>query len=283
MRHGIWSLLLLALPHADAWFTPPPKNSQPATRSPSPSLTLSSPWLVMPGTRTASLPLPVEEAAEDDEDDEFVLRPAQPGDALDLARLCTDTFYGAHHIQAGPIIFMQRLFIWTKVLRQVTRRLAIEGEERECKLLVAANSDGQVKACCDVAIHLFDKELNRFELMQDEFPKGKGAVRRFAWRPYVASMAVAASDRRRGIGAELLLEAERTARGWGYGELMLEVATENNAGCRFYTSQGYKLLSVGAESSGIGATVVRVKGAPITPYWSIETVEKCLMRKMLNK
>lgn len=284
MKRISLGVLVLALTDAAAWLSGPPPRVQPMPRSPPPALTLSSPWLVMPGTQTASArPAAVEEAEANG--GEFVLRPARPSDALDLARLCTDTFFGTHQLREGPVIFAQRLFIWTKVLRQVTRRLSIEGEGRECNLLVAVDraGSGEVMACCDVAVHLFDRELQRFELMQDEFPSGKGAVQRFGWRPYVASMAVAAADRRRGIGALLLLEAERVARGWGYGELMLEVAEDNDAARGFYSKQGYTTVSVGAQSSSIGATVVRVKGAPLAPYWSIETVDKCLMRKKLSR
>ena len=46
---------------------------------------------------------------------------------------------------------------------------------------------------------------------------------RYAWRPYVASLAVREADRRKGIARLLMKEAERTARRWGYRELMLEV------------------------------------------------------------
>lgn len=74
--------------------------------------------------------------------------------------------------------------------------------------------------------------------MVDEFPTGREARRRFGWRPYVASMAVSASERRRGIGRELLRAAERTARGWGYRELMLEVAQENDVAVRLPTLLG---------------------------------------------
>ena len=149
--------------------------------------------------------------------------------------------------------------------------------------------------------------------MVDEFPTGREARRRFGWRPYVASMAVSASERRRGIGRELLRAAERTARGWGYRELMLEVAQENDVAVRvptllgrparaaslpralsstdprrsllaccsqsaFYERNGFRVISKGGESSGVGATVVRVRSF----YWQMETVTKCLMRKGLT-
>lgn len=215
----------------------------------------------------------------DPDDDEFVVRPARRDDAFTLAELCTDTFFGSHKLSDGPIIFLQRLFIWTKVLRQVMRRLAIEEDGRECRLLVAVDGagEGEVRACCDIAIHLFDKELKRFELMVDEFPSGREARRRYGWRPYVASMAVAAGNRRRGLGRRMLVEAERLARSWGYRELMLEVAVENDAARAFYMRQGYSTWSRSGDSSGAGATAVRVRGF----YWQVEQVDKCLMGKVL--
>ena len=91
-------------------------------------------------------------------------------------------------------------------------------------------------------------------------------------------MAVATAERRRGIGKQLLREAERVARAWGYGELMLEVACENDSARDFYARQGYRVAALGPESSGVGATVVRSRGF----YWQVETVDKCLMKKPLS-
>ena len=60
----------------------------------------------------------------------------------------------------------------------------------------------------------------RFELTKDSMPEG----RQYVWRPYIASLAVRPADRRKGIARQLMQEAERTARRWGYRELMLEVS-----------------------------------------------------------
>ena len=46
----------------------------------------------------------------------------------------------------------------------------------------------------------------------------------------------------------------------------------------FYERQGFRVVNVGGESSGVGATVVRVRSF----YWQMETVTKCLMRKALT-
>ena len=85
------------------------------------------------------------------------------------------------------------------------------------------------------------------------------------------------------MGRRLLREAEATARAWGYREMLLEVAVENAAARGFYSRNGYRVVSTGEETSGVGATVVRVREALAgVPYWEVETVDKCLMRKGLS-
>ena len=179
----------------------------------------------------------------------------------------------------GPVVFLQRGVIWSRVLRQVVRRLAID-EGRECRLLVVADaSSGGVRACADVATHLFDRERKRFELQVDEMPVGSEARRRYAWRPYVASMAVAPADRRRGLGARLMREAERTARSWGYRELMLEVAVVNSAAVGFYSRLGY--ARCGTPRPGATRVDVREALAGAVKWWDVTTDDKVLMRKTL--
>ena len=82
--------------------------------------------------------------------DDVVIRSAQASDAVGLAQLCTDCFFGTHKFDDGPLIFLQRLQIYSRVFLQVSRRLAID-EGRECRLLVAADeTSGAVRACvCD--------------------------------------------------------------------------------------------------------------------------------------
>jgi len=72
---------------------------------------------------------------------DFALRPSQPSDAVPLANLCTDSFYGEHTLADGPIKFAQRFAVLAKVLSQVSRRLSFEGK-RECRLLVATDVRG---------------------------------------------------------------------------------------------------------------------------------------------
>lgn len=42
-----------------------------------------------------------------------------------------------------------------------------------------------------------------------------------------------------------------------------------------------RLVREGNDSSGVGATVVRVMGPDLLRHWTIEDVDKCLMKKGL--
>jgi GNAT superfamily N-acetyltransferase len=267
--------LLLLLGSAAAFTSlPTPRATAGAIRSASMRLSAttssaSSPWLVQPVLSTMLSPQPVVS--------DFVIRGATRGDALALAQLCTNCFFGAHELYDGPVVFVQRALIFSRVLNQILRRLAIE-EGRECRLLVAADkASGAVTACVDVAIHLYDRDLRRFELLIDEMPVGREARRRYGWRPYVASLAVDATERRRGLGRLLMREAERTARSWGYREIMLEVAKGNDDALSFYSRLGYQVIN--EDEKGTGATLVREVSTPLGKAWSIDNVEKLLMSK----
>lgn len=199
------------------------------------------------------------------------LRPAKQSDALALANLCTDAFYGEHTLPDGPIKFIQRSFVFAKVLAQVSRRLSFEGK-RECRLLVAADArGGPLRGCVDLAVHLYNIPEQKFELTKDELPSQKD----FCWRPYVASLAVERNYRRKGIARKLLREAEAIAQSWGYRELLLEVSAFNNAAIKFYSRGGYKVLR--SDVAGTGAEEVDTSGL----WWTFSTVPKYVLRKGL--
>jgi hypothetical protein len=88
---------------------------------------------------------------------EITVRGASTADAAALADLCTNTFYGTHVFEDGPVIFFQRSQIYAKVKAQVERRIRIESD-RECRLLVAEDlQTGEVLGCIDLAVHLFNR------------------------------------------------------------------------------------------------------------------------------
>jgi hypothetical protein len=82
----------------------------------------------------------------------------------------------------------------------------------------------------------------------------------------------------------------------------MALQVENETALRFYGKHGFRVVSVGQQTSGAGATVVRVRGfslssplqAAVAPadndarlqrlfdYWEVETVNKCLMGKRLT-
>lgn len=98
------------------------------------------------------------------------IRSAAASDAPELAQLCTNCFFGTHSLNDGPVIFAQRLQIYQRVLAQITRRLKLE-DGRECLFLVAEDEQsGRISGCVDLAVHLFDRDRQLFELTIDEMP-----------------------------------------------------------------------------------------------------------------
>ena len=92
-----------------------------------------------------------------------------------------------------------------KVFAQLSRRIGIENG-REARLLVAVDpSTGALRGCVDLAVHLFDRLEQRFELTIDEMPEN--GRKRYSWLPYVASLAVSPESRRQGIARCALLRA----------------------------------------------------------------------------
>ncbi len=205
--------------------------------------------------------------------EQISIRPAEPRDVLGLAELCTDVFYGTPELIDGPIVYAQRARWFAGVLMQVWRRLRLE-RTCECRLLVAEDrtrADGRLSGCVDLAVHVYDPESRAFRLSIDELPDG-GCV----WRPYVASLAVAERDRRLGIARKLMAAAEEQAEGWGFGEMMLEVACPNAAALAFYEALGYKVVASAAP--GTGATLIERRGL----FWEQIPTDKFLMRKPLR-
>jgi len=207
------------------------------------------------------------------------IRPARASDRHNVAVLCTNCFFGVHLWSDGPVIFWQRAHIFLQVLRQVTGRLAI-ADDRECRLLVATDRrTGELLACVDIAVHLFDRQKQRFELATDRIPMSHDQKSRFVWLPYVASLAVSGVERRRGLGRKMMRAAEAAAREWGHAEVFLEVGSCNSAARRFYEAVGYRTVGVADADGGGRATAVRLLGW----RWEIVTVEKLLMRKHLSR
>ena len=55
------------------------------------------------------------------------------------------------------------------------RRVGFEDEDRECRLVVAEDArSGQICGCLDLAVHLYDRDQQRFFLTVDRMPEEAG-------------------------------------------------------------------------------------------------------------
>ncbi|CAA6666429.1 unnamed protein product [Spirodela intermedia] len=61
---------------------------------------------------------------------------------------------------------------------------------------------------------------------------------------YISNVAVRESERRRGIGRQLVSKAEAFARRWGCRAIALHCDVTNVAAVRLYRSQGYKCIRI---------------------------------------
>lgn len=244
----------------------------------------------------------------------IAIRAVTIDDVPSLANLCADALYGeAELLRDGPIICAQRQKIVQGMKRNFARRVGFEsnpdygvGDEQEIKFFVAEDEpSGKICGCLDMAVHLFDKRAGAFDLEIDEMPADPEL--RLRWSPYIASLSVSRPMRGRGVGRELVREAEAWAKRKGYGEVMLEVRMRARSTChmgpvhctdtnhatdrsaqvsqsnsnaiRFYERGGYKVLSSfdAGEAGGGGEDVSRNLF-----WWDIRPAPKYVMRKQLR-
>lgn len=212
---------------------------------------------------------------------DLTIRGVEQRDRDQLADICTDSFFGTHTFADGPVIFVQRLLILMRVRMQLTRRIGFETDDRECRLFVAEDENsGRICGLLDLAVHLYDRDQQRFWLTIDEMPKSNPMERnRWSWQPYLASVAVRSIDRRRGVARQLVVEAERVAKQWGYKELWLEVAQSNEPALTFYRRRNYRTVKAWERGkAGAGAQVVTRTGF----WWEVSQEDKFVMRKPLG-
>lgn len=210
----------------------------------------------------------------------IAVRAVEQSDCDQLARICTDSFFGTHSFTDGPVIFLQRLLILLRVRQQLTRRIGFESDDRECRMVVAEDTaSGRVCGVLDLAVHLYDRDQQRFWLTIDSMPDANPLERnRWAWQPYLASIAVRSSDRRRGVAKRLVGEAERVAKQWGYNDLYLEVAQSNEPALNFYRRKGYRVVKDWERGkAGAGAQLVTRSGF----WWEVNQDDKFIMQKSL--
>ncbi len=210
------------------------------------------------------------------------VRVVEPSDLTQLAELCTSALYGEADIwKDGPIAVAQRRQILQGQRKALARRIDLEGDAESLFLVAMEPSKygERVCGCLDLAVHVFDAEERRFELERDAMPAA-AAADRYRWSPYMASIAVAAADRRGGIGRQMVQTAEAWAERNGYTEMMLEVSERNEAAIRFHERGGYSTFATFAEGeAGGGGEVVVRRGV----QWAVEQTGKHVMRKQLGE
>jgi GNAT superfamily N-acetyltransferase len=210
------------------------------------------------------------------------VRVVEPSDLTQLAQLSTSALYGEVDIwKDGPIAVAQRRQILQEQRKALARRIDLEGDAESLFLVAMEPSKygERVCGCLDLAVHLFDAEERRFELERDAMPAAATADR-YRWAPYMASVAVAAADRRGGIGRQMVQTAEAWAERNGYTEMMLEVSERNEAAIEFHERGGYSTFATFAEGeAGGGGEVVVRRGV----QWVVEQTGKHVMRKELGE
>ena len=210
------------------------------------------------------------------------VRVVEPSDLTQLAELCTSALYGETDIwKDGPLAVAQRRQILQEQRKALARRIDLEGDAESLFLVAMEPSKygERVCGCLDLAVHLFDAEERRFELERDAMPAA-AAADRYRWSPYMASIAVAAADRRGGIGRQMVQTAEAWAERNGYTEMMLEVSERNEAAIGFHERGGYSTFATFAEGeAGGGGEVVVRRGV----QWVVEQTGKLVMRKQLGE
>eukprot|EP00752_Nemacystus_decipiens_P005691 g5151.t1 len=104
-------------------------------------------------------------------------------------------------------------------------------------LMVARGNKGQIIGCIAVEVSVCMGERVGVKA-RGISPNAEGAE----LRPILANLAVARSERRKGLAKRLVKQCEEASREWGYGEMLLLVEENNNRARRLYSKLGYKVL-----------------------------------------
>jgi len=128
---------------------------------------------------------------------------------------------------------------------QLGRNLAQKFSSRnpeDSALLLAESGEEVVGACGVEVMSLTPSGLDQFRYEAGD-PQGT-----LADRPFLSNLAVRRDFRRKGIAKRLCRAAEKTARGWGYSEVLLKVEADNGKARNLYRSLGYRVVAVDMEA-----------------------------------
>ncbi|CBJ49195.1 conserved unknown protein [Ectocarpus siliculosus] len=104
-------------------------------------------------------------------------------------------------------------------------------------LMVARGNGGEIIGCIAVEVSVCMGERVGVKA-RGISPNAEGAE----LRPILANLAVARSERRKGLAKRLVKHCEDVCRGWGYDEVLLLVEENNKRARRLYSKLGYKML-----------------------------------------
>jgi ribosomal protein S18 acetylase RimI-like enzyme len=123
-------------------------------------------------------------------------------------------------------------------------------------LLLAEDEEGGVVACCALSCDVLSPTaLDRRRASAD-------AV--LTERPFLSSLAVAPSFRKRGLAKTMCRRAEELARSWGYDEMLLKVERDNSRAQRLYRKLGYRVVATDWEAERPEAQGGAVQFVPTT-------------------
>ena len=127
------------------------------------------------------------------------------------------------------------LAILSAALQRDMQERFTQRNRNENALILAENEEGEIVGVVGIDVQrLSNKALNEDRTgIQDQ---------RLSERPLLSSLAVSPKYRRRGIAKKLCREAERTAKRWGYDEVLLKVEADNSRARSLYRSLGYRVV-----------------------------------------
>ncbi|CAM9374793.1 unnamed protein product, partial [Hapterophycus canaliculatus] len=124
-------------------------------------------------------------------------------------------------------------------------------------LLVARGNQGQIVGCIAVEVSVCMGERVGVKA-RGISANAEGAE----LRPILANLAVARSERRKGLAKRLVKQCEETCKEWGYDEILLLVEENNTRARRLYTKLGYKMLFRDTKAKKILPDTYQIRDVP---------------------
>ncbi|CAM9349345.1 unnamed protein product [Scytosiphon promiscuus] len=127
----------------------------------------------------------------------------------------------------------------------------------ESMLLVARGKQGQIVGCIAVEVSVCMGERVGVKA-RGISANAEGAE----LRPILANLAVARSERRKGLAKRLVKQCEDTCKEWGYDEILLLVEENNTRARRLYAKLGYKMLFRDTKAKKILPDTYQIRDVP---------------------